>query len=143
MSDEVLSAERIAYQATTHECGWAEHHINALVESKVAEALAQAQASLAAARAQALEEAENVFKDEYSKHDSPLIGVTRGLKAVRALPSDSTALAKLLAEERLDEAGWWNRLLTPKEFREHRAEIDRHYAELGAARVAELKGEQP
>ena len=48
MSDEVLSAERIAYQATTHECGWAEHHINALVESKVAEALAQAQASLAA-----------------------------------------------------------------------------------------------
>ncbi len=37
----VLTAEEIAYKATTHECGWAEYHINALVASKIAEAIAQ------------------------------------------------------------------------------------------------------
>ena len=40
-------------------------------------------------------------------------------------------------EQRLEEAlrketAWWNRLLTPEEFRRHREEIDRHYTAMEA-----------
>ena len=126
--------------------------------------LAQAQASLAAARAQALEEAANVrvgwIDDDFLKSGST--GLSKPFAdAIRALitPSDSTALAKLLAEERppkdspitllvnaLHDPRWQEessqiaRAIADKA----RAEVDRYLQipQTPVARVAELKGEQ-
>lgn len=124
---------------------------------KNALAQAQAQASLAASRAQALEEAAKLtegFKHYYSTLDSQgMTSVRENVYAntvtiarkIRALitPSDSTALAKLLAEERLAELNLipqsehWSTGLEGYMARRKDTLMD-----IVAARVAELKGKK-
>ena len=126
--------------------------------------LAQAQASLAAARAQALEEAAKIVqaKSELFIHigddNQALDALAWSSSAIRALitPSDSTALAKLLAKERLplgDALKLIRGFVTQYNLAGLRAHKDsmnpgedllwKAQEFLAAARVAELKGEQP